>query len=210
MTAFFQTVINWYMTNLNYGTIVLLMTIESSFIPFPSEVVIPPAAYKAANGELNLYLVMISGIIGSILGALFNYYIALSLGRKIIYSLANTRLAHLMMINAEGIEKSEKFFVKYGKSATFIGRLIPAIRQLISIPAGLAKMNLKDFLFYTILGSGIWNIILALLGYFMYAQKEKLELYYSELSWAMIIAGVLFVFYLIYKSFKKTKKIEVE
>ena len=138
---YFNSVIDWYMANINYFTITLLMTIESSFIPFPSEVVIPPAAWKAAQGELNVYLVVLCGILGSLLGAIFNYYFALLLGRKLVYSLADTKIAHLMLINRSSVEKSERYFLKYGNSSTFIGRLVPAVRQLISLPAGLSKMD---------------------------------------------------------------------
>lgn len=199
----FQPYINWYMDNINYFTITVLMAIESSFIPFPSEVVIPPAAWKAAQGDLNIFLVVFFGTLGALIGAFFNYYIAYFLGRKLVYAFANTKIAHLLLIDAAGVEKSEKFFIKNGKISTFIGRLIPAIRQLISIPAGLAKMSLIDFTIYTFLGSFAWNVILAVLGYFLYSQKELLELYYHELSIGFLILGVLFIIYLIYKSFKK-------
>ena len=202
MFEFFQTITDWYMNNINYFTITVLMAIESSFIPFPSEIVIPPAAWKAAQGDLNIYLVVFFGTFGALIGAFFNYYIAYYLGRKMIYSFANTKLAHLLLIDVKGVEKSEKFFIKNGKISTFIGRLVPAIRQLISIPAGLAKMNLRDFTIYTTLGSLIWNVILALLGYFLYTQKELLKLYYKEASITFLVLGVLFVIYLMYKAFK--------
>lgn len=199
MEKIFSGVINWYMQHINYGTITLLMAIESSFIPFPSEVVVPPAAWKAANGELNIFLVVLFSTIGAIIGALVNYFLAILLGRPIIYKLADTKIAHLLLIDRAGIEKAENYFLKYGKSSTFIGRLIPAIRQLISIPAGLARMNLKDFLIFTFIGSGLWNVILALLGFFFYTQKEILERYYKELTYILIILGVLFFGYLIVK-----------
>lgn len=204
MIETFQSITDWYMNNINYFTITVLMAIESSFIPFPSEVVIPPAAWKAAQGDLNIYLVVFFGTLGAIIGALFNYYFALFLGRKVIYAFANTRLAHMMLIDSAGVEKSEKFFVKYGRISTFIGRLIPAVRQLISIPAGLSKMKLPDFIVFTFLGSMIWNVILAVLGYFLYSQKETLHLYYQEISWAFLALGVLFVAYIVYKGLKKT------
>jgi len=203
MFEFFQTVTDWYMNNINYFTITVLMAVESSFIPFPSEIVIPPAAWKAAQGDLNIYLVVFFGTLGAMIGAFFNYYIAYYLGRKLIYSFANTKLAHLLLIDVKGVQKSEQFFIKNGKISTFIGRLVPAIRQLISIPAGLAKMNLRDFAFYTFLGSLLWNAILAALGYFLYTQKELLDLYYKELSISFLVLGVLFIIYLLYKAFKK-------
>ncbi len=197
----FKTVTDWYMANINYGTITFLMAIESSFIPFPSEIVVPPAAFKAAGGELNVILVVVSATAGAMLGALFNYFVALWLGRPIIYRLADTKLAHLMLIDRDGVEKSEEFFRKYGKSSTFIGRLVPAIRQLISLPAGLVRMNLRDFLFFTFLGSALWNVILATLGYFLYSQKELLDRYYRELSLAFLGLGCAFALYVILKAF---------
>jgi membrane protein DedA with SNARE-associated domain len=198
-----QAVINWYMGNINYWTVILLMSIESSFIPFPSEIIIPPAAWKAAEGHMNIYLVILSGTIGALVGALFNYYFAFYLGRKIIYKLSDTRLSHALLIDRNALVKSEHWFIRYGKSSTFIGRLVPAIRQLISIPAGFAKMNMKDFLIYTSLGTLLWNIILALLGYYLYSQKGTLERYYREISYGFLALGILFVGYLIYNGLKK-------
>lgn len=203
LIEFFNPIISWYMESINYLTIFLLMAVESSFIPFPSEIIIPPAAYKAAQGGLNIYLVGLSGSLGALFGALFNYYFALFLGRRIIYSFAETRLAKMMLVDRKGVEKAEAYFVKHGKMSTLIGRLIPGIRQLISLPAGLAKMNLKDFVLYTIIGSTVWNIILMILGFYMYTQKDLLDKYYHELSYAFLGAGLLFVVYLIYKGFKK-------
>ncbi len=193
----------WYLNHISYGTIMLLMAIESSFIPFPSEIVIPPAAYKAALGELNIYVVILSGTLGALIGALFNYFIALWLGRKIIYRLADTRLAAMMLIDKKGVEKAEIYFNDHGKSSTLIGRFVPAIRQLISLPAGLSRMNLADFIVYTLIGSTLWNIILALLGYFLYSQKDLLQKYYSEISWGFLVLGILFILYLVYRGLKK-------
>jgi membrane protein DedA with SNARE-associated domain len=206
MTEIFTDITAWYMEHMNYSTITLLMAIESSFIPFPSEIVVPPAAYKAAQGELNLFLVIFFSTLGAMIGALFNYYIALWIGRAAVYSFARTRIAHMLLIEPKSIEKAEKYFVKNGKISTLIGRLIPGIRQLISIPAGLARMPLKYFLLYTFIGATAWNIILALLGYF--APQDLVDLYYKEISYAMLILGVLFVFYLVYKGFIQKKKME--
>ncbi len=196
------------MDHINYGTITLLMSIESSFIPFPSEIVVPPAAWKAAQGELNIGLVILFSTLGALIGALFNYYFALLIGRKLIYKFADTRLANLMLINPASVEKAEKYFVKHGNISTLIGRFVPAIRQLISLPAGLARMKMRDFLLYTLIGSASWNIILAALGYFLYSQKELLDKYYREISWGFIILAVLFVGYLSYKAitYKKANK----
>ncbi|HNY16729.1 MAG TPA: DedA family protein [Treponemataceae bacterium] len=197
----FKSVADWYMAHINYGTITALMAIESSFIPFPSEIVVPPAAFKAASGDLNLILVVVFATAGAIIGALFNYFVALWLGRPIVYRLADTKLAHLLLIDREGVEKSEEFFRKFGRSSTFIGRFVPAIRQLISLPAGLVRMNMRDFLIFTALGSALWNAILATLGYFLYSQKALLDKYYREISLAFLALGALFILYVLLKVF---------
>ena len=158
--------IQWCLDNLNYWTITLLMAIESSFIPFPSEVVVPPAAYKAAStGDLNIWLVILCATVGALIGALVNYFLALWLGKPIVYKFANSRFGHMCLIDQQKVEKAEQFFLKYGVSATLVGRLVPAVRQLISIPAGLAKMNLPKFMLFTSLGAGLWNTVLAAMGY---------------------------------------------
>lgn len=200
--SFLETVINWYMEHINYGTITFLMAIESSFIPFPSEVIMPPAAWKAAQGELNIFLVIFFGTLGALIGALFNYYFALYLGRTVVYRFAGSRAGRMLLLSRSSVEKAEAYFIRHGKSSTLIGRLIPAIRQLISLPAGLARMKLKDFILYTLIGSTAWNIILAVLGYFLYSQKELLHRYYSEISWGFLILGIGFVIYLVYKNRK--------
>jgi membrane protein DedA with SNARE-associated domain len=203
MTAFFQSIISWYIAHINYYTIVLLMAIESSFLPLPSEIVIPPAAYKAAQGDLNIFLVILSGSLGALLGALFNYYFALFLGRKIIYRLARTRIAHMMFIDEHAVLKAENYFNKHGKTSTFIGRLVPGVRHLISIPAGLSKMNIRNFVLYTVFGATIWNTTLAILGYLLYTQKDKLNEYYQLVSYAFLVIFVVFVIYLVYKGIKR-------
>ncbi|MDR1848376.1 MAG: DedA family protein [Bacteroidales bacterium] len=204
-----QKVIAWYDRNLNYGTITLLMTVESSFIPFPSEVIVPPAAYKAMekDSELNIVLVVLFATLGAILGALINYFLALWLGRPIIYKFAESRIGKMCLLSKEAVQKAEDYFNAHGKSSTFIGRLVPAVRQLISIPAGLAKMKLTVFLLYTTLGALIWNIVLAILGYLAHGQKELIDKYSKELSYVLLGLGVLFVMYLLYKGlFGKKKK----
>jgi len=193
---------DWYIANLNYFTIALLMAIESTFLPLPSEIVIPFAAYKAAEGNLNVFLVVLFGTIGALIGSLFNYFLAKYLGRLLVYKLANTRFAHLFLINQQKVEEAENYFIKNGKTSTFIGRLVPGIRHLISIPAGLARMNIKDFILYTFLGAGIWNIILALIGYYLYDIKDQILPY---LGYILIILGVLFVAYLVIKTSRKSK-----
>jgi membrane protein DedA with SNARE-associated domain len=199
VTELFKGVVGWYLENINYATITALMAVESSFIPFPSEIVVPPAAWKAAQGELNIVLVFIASTVGALIGAIFNYYFALILGRKIIFGFAATRWARLFLIDVKSIEKAEAYFRRYGRSSTFIGRLVPAIRQLISLPAGMARMPMPSFLFFTALGSGLWNIILLALGYFLYSQKTVLDQYYNYLSFAGIALALLFVGFVMYK-----------
>ncbi len=191
---------------IGYLGILLLMTIESSFIPFPSEVIIPPAAYLAQKGEFNIYLVVFFGILGSLIGALINYYLAYFLGRKIVYSLVDKKIFKIVMLNSKKIEKSEKFFLKYGNESTLIGRLVPIIRQLISLPAGFSKMKLKNFIFYTSIGSGIWTIILAFLGYYLGANKNLLEKYFKEIEILFLVVGLAAFIYLLTIFFLKGKK----
>lgn len=203
-----EQVTSWYMDNMNYGTITLLMTIESSFIPFPSEVVVPPAAYKASqeDSNLNIFLVVVFATIGAIIGALVNYYLALWLGRPIVHKFAESKFGKLCLLSSEKITKAEDYFVKHGRSSTFVGRLVPGIRQLISIPAGLAKMPLLPFVIFTTLGAGIWNMILAFLGYLAHGQADLIDKYSSELSYILLGLGVLFIIYLVYSNFVKKKK----
>ena len=196
--------------HLNYWPITLLMAIESSFIPFPSEVVVPPAAYKAASGnsDLNVYLVVLFATIGAHIGAITNYYLAYFVGRPIVYKFANSRFGHMCLIDEAKVKHAEAYFEKHGALSTFIGRLIPAVRQLISIPAGLAKMKLSTFLLYTTLGAGIWNTILAAIGYYLQSviPEEQLKAtvseYSHELGYVFIGLGILIVAYLIYKGRK--------
>jgi membrane protein DedA with SNARE-associated domain len=193
------------MIHVTYWTIALMMAIESTFLPLPSEIVIPPAAYKAANGDLNIILVVISGTLGAVLGALFNYYFAKLLGNKLLMQFAKTRLARMMMVTPSSIEKSERYFDKHGKISTLIGRLVPGIRHLISLPAGLAGMKLRDFILYTAIGSMSWNIILAMMGYFFYTQKELLNKYFNHISIGLLIVGCSYVLYLVYKGARRKK-----
>jgi membrane protein DedA with SNARE-associated domain len=199
---FFQSLLDWYMANLNYFTIVLLMGIESTFLPLPSEVVIPFAAYKAAHGDLNVFLVVIFGTIGALTGSMINYTLAYYLGRPLVYRFAESRLGKLFLLSKEKVIHAETFFIRNGKTSTFIGRLVPGIRHLISIPAGLAKMNLRDFVLYTFVGAGIWNIILAIIGYYLYEIREKIFPYIGHI---LLGLGVVFVIYLILKSRKSRK-----
>lgn len=201
--------IQWCLDNLNYWTITILMTIESSFIPFPSEIVVPPAAYKAAGGELNIFLVVLFATIGANLGAIINYYLAQWIGRPLVHSFAKSRVGRMCLLSEEKVNHAEQYFVKNGAISTFVGRLVPGIRQLISIPAGLAKMKLLPFLFYTTLGAGLWNIILAAIGYSLYSVVPKdqlmtqVEMYNQELTIIFLVLGIAFIGFLVYKGFKK-------
>ena len=207
--------IKWVLENLNYWVVTIFMTIESSFIPFPSEVIVPPAAWKAMTDDsMNIFLVVIFATIGADLGALINYYLARWLGRPIVYKFANSRFGHMCLIDEAKVHHAEDYFRKHGAASTFFGRLIPAVRQLISIPAGLASMNILPFLLYTTLGAGIWNTILALLGYFIYRFtdiKTTNDVYvlatkYShEIGYVIIAVAVLIVGFLIYKGAKQKK-----
>lgn len=186
---------------MNYGSITALMTIESSFVPFPSEVVVPPAAFVAGDEAsplnttssypLNVVLIVLFASLGAMLGAIINYLLSLWLGRPIIYKFADSKVGHLLLLSSEKIQKTEAYFNEHGKVSTFVGRLIPGIRQLISIPAGLAKMNFGVFLLYTFLGAFIWNIVLALLGYIAHGQADLIDKYNHELS--LIIVGLVAV-----------------
>jgi membrane protein DedA with SNARE-associated domain len=200
---FFQSIFDWYMANLNYFTVALLMTIESTFIPLPSEIVVPFAAYKAAQGDLNVFLVVLFGTIGALTGSLINYTLSYYLGRPIVYAFAESKAGKLFLLSKEKVQHAENYFLKNGKTSTFIGRLIPGVRHLISIPAGLAKMNLRDFVLYTFVGAGIWNIILAIIGYYLYEMREQI---FPYLEYILYLLGVVFVIYLIIKIRQNNKK----
>ena len=201
--------IEWCLENLNYGTITLLMAIESSFIPFPSEIVVPPAAYKAACGEMNIWLVVFFSTIGAMIGAFVNYYLALWLGKPVIYKFANSRLGHMCLLDEQKVIKSEEFFNRHGVIATLFGRLVPAVRQLISIPAGLARMNIGKFALYTAIGASLWNGILAAMGYYLQSVVPEEQLldtvkeYSREIGYCMLAVFAIIVAILIYKGVKK-------
>jgi membrane protein DedA with SNARE-associated domain len=191
------------MANLNYFTIALLMAIESTFIPLPSEVVVPFAAYKAAQGDLNIFLVILSGTIGALFGSLINYTLSYYLGRPIVYKFAESSIGRFFLLSREKVEHAENYFIRNGRTSTFIGRLVPGIRHLISIPAGLSKMNLRDFILFTFAGAGIWNIILALIGFYIYDLKDKIFPYLDDILYAL---GAGFVIYLIIKGIIRRRK----
>ena len=203
----------WVLENLNYWVVTVFMAIESSFIPFPSEVVVPPAAWKAmADDSMNIFMVVVFATIGADLGALVNYYLARWLGRPIVYKFADSRLGHMCLIDRAKVEHAEMYFRQHGAASTFFGRLIPAVRQLISIPAGLAGMRLDHFLLYTTLGAGVWNSILALLGYLIYRFTdlkttadvyERATQYSQEIGYVLLGLAVVVIGVLVYKGLKK-------
>ena len=211
-STFFQ----WFVENANYMFVFVFMVIESSFIPFPSEVVVPPAAYLActdagAGAGMNVFGVVIVATLGALVGAFINYYLALWIGRPVVYAFSESRVAHALLIDREKVEKAEIYFDKHGAISTFIGRLIPAIRQLISIPAGIARMNVFQFAFYTFLGALVWNSILGFLGYWLSETVspeqlfDKVEEYNRYLTWGGYILAGLCVIFILWNAFKRKK-----
>ncbi|MBR7019253.1 MAG: DedA family protein [Prevotella sp.] len=204
---------NWITSllgNLNYGTVFFLMMLESTVIPVPSELVVSPAAYHAAGGNLNVWLVILFATLGADLGATINYVVAYFVGRPVIYKFANSKLGKLCLLNQQKVERSEKYFYDHGKVATITGRLIPGIRHLISLPAGLAKMPYHTFLLYTTIGAGVWNIILAALGWYLHSIVPESELndkimeYGDYIKWTIIgLVGIGIVFLIVRNYLKK-------
>ena len=204
----------WILDNLSYWVVALFMAIESSFIPFPSEVVVPPAAWKAMdpNSGLSFFLVIVFATVGADLGALINYCLAKWVGRPIIYRFADSRLGHMCLIDRKKVEVAEEYFRKHGAASTIFGRLVPAVRQLISIPAGLAGMHVGKFLLYTTIGAGVWNTVLATIGWGIYKYTDykttqdvyQQALKYShELGYIILGLAVIVVAFLVYKGMKK-------
>jgi len=198
--------------NLNYPTILLLMLLESTVIPVPSELVVAPAAYHAAGGNLNVVLVVLFATIGADIGASINYFVALYVGRPVIYSFANSKWGKMCLLSQEKVEKSERYFDDHGIVATLTGRLIPGIRHLISLPAGLARMNYWKFLLYTTVGAGAWHAILAAMGWYLHSfvpedmLQATIEQYnhYIVLAIVAIVAFVLLI--VIAKNIAKIRK----
>jgi membrane protein DedA with SNARE-associated domain len=199
------------LSNLNYGTILFLMLLESTVVPVPSEFVVTPAAYHAASGQLDVWLVILFATIGADLGASINYVVAYYVGRPVIYRFANSRWGKMCLLNQEKVEKSERYFDDHGIVATLTGCLIPGIRHLISIPAGLAKMNYWKFLFYTTIGAGCWHAILAGLGWYLHAivpenqLNDKIEEYAEYIKLLIVALVVLAILYFIVKNILKKK-----
>ncbi len=207
---------NWFsslMGNLNYWTVFLLMYIEGTVIPVPSELIVSPAAYHAAASHLDVTLVIIFATLGAVLGSATNYVAAYYLGRPIVYRFANSKLGHLCLLNQEKIEKSEKYFNDHGVIATLTGRLLPGIRQVISVPAGLAKMKFWKFILYTTIGAGIWNCVLAALGWYLHSivPEEQLNdkiLEYNDHIKVVILSlfGLMVAYFIIKHILNKRKK----
>ena len=206
----------WFVENANYLFVFIFMVIESSFIPFPSELVVPPAAYLALqeSSSMNFFLVIFFATIGALVGAYINYYLAIWLGRPIVYKFANSKFGHICLLDQTKIEKAEKYFDQHGSISTFIGRLIPGIRQLISIPAGLARMSIIKFTIFTTFGALIWNIALAILGYILTSipgikTTEELllnvEKYNHYLTYGGLAIGVICVLFIIWNIIKQKK-----
>ncbi len=212
-----QEIIQFCLDNLNYLTITIFMAIESSFIPFPSEVVVPPAAWLALTpgSDLNIVLVVLFATLGADIGALINYYLSRTLGRAVVYGFADSRLGHLCLLNGEKVRVSEDFFRRHGVPSTFFGRLVPAVRQLISIPAGLSRMNVGKFLLYTTLGAGLWNTVLASLGYAVRRLfpdltspkdvADKAAEYSHEIGYVILLVVALVIVWLLVKPYFKKK-----
>lgn len=206
MTEHFSGLINWYMEHISYWSIALLMGIESTIIPLPSEVVVPPAIWQALKtGELSIPLIILSATIGALIGSLINYSAAYFLGRPVLHSFAKTKIARTLMVDEKHLTNAEEYFVKNGALSTLIGRLVPGIRHLISLPAGVAKMPLASFMLFTFIGAGVWNCCLAAIGMALYSKRELLEPYYHNLSIAAFILGGLFVAFLIWNGVRPRK-----
>ena len=207
--TFVDDIIAWYSAHMSYASITALMAVESSFIPFPSEVVIPPAAFVAGQPEsvlcatgnypIDVLIIVLFGTLGAMIGAVINYGLSVWLGRIIIYKFADSKLGHMCLLSSEKIQKAEEYFREKGNVSTFIGRFIPGIRQLISIPAGLSRMHFGAFLWWTFLGAFVWNCILAALGYLAAGQMDRIKEYSHELSVAILILFGAVVLYFVIK-----------
>lgn len=203
-----QHILIWYEKNMTYPTIALLMALESSFLGIiPSELIISVAAYVALDNttSLTFWGVVIAATIGSLLGGLINYTLAVFLGRKALYALADSKLGHFFLLNSNKLMNAEKWFVRYSKISVCIGRLVPGIRQFISVPAGLSRMKLLPFMLYTVIGSSAWNTVLAALGYFLHGQQDLIKKYSFELSYLIVIILILIVIFFLFKYLKNKK-----
>lgn len=215
-----QDIFTWFVDNASYLFVFIFMTIESSFIPFPSEVVVPPAVYLACTNmgvgaEMNPYMVVAFATAGALCGAYINYFLSLWIGRPLVYKFADSKVGHACLIDRHKVERAEAYFDKHGAVSTFVGRLIPAIRQLISIPAGLARMNIGIFTIFTTLGALVWNIVLGLLGWWLSTMVPyddllpQIEKYNHYLTYAGLAIGVLCIIVIV-RNVLKHKKIKLE
>ena len=199
------------LSNLNYYTVFLLMLMESTVLPVPSELVVAPAAFNAAEGDYSFWLIILVATLGADCGATINYLAGYYLGRPIIYSFANSKCGKMCLLNQKKVEQAEKYFDNHGAVATITGRLVPGIRHLISIPAGLARMNYLRFLLYTTIGAGVWNIILAGMGWYMHSfvsrseLNDKIEEYSEYIKFIILGLVVLAVVYVCIKQVHKKK-----
>lgn len=185
-------IFSFLLDQLNYLNVFLLMTIESTFIPFPSEVVLPPAAYHAhATGDQNVFLLIIVATLGANMGATINYVLSMYLGRPLVYAFANSKWGRRCLLSAEKVERSEKYFDEHGVFATLTGRLVPVVRQLISVPAGLARMNFMKFILFTTIGAGVWNCVLAAIGWYLQTIVPEDQLLGKVNEYSHIISGVI-------------------
>jgi membrane protein DedA with SNARE-associated domain len=192
-----------YIGDMGYLGIFLLMFLESTFFPFPSEIIMIPAGYLAYKGEMNLYIIILVGILGSVAGALLNYYLAMIFGRKFIL-----KYGKYFFIKEETLDKLESFFAKHGEISTFTGRLIPGIRQLISLPAGLARMHIAKFSFYTALGAGIWVIVLVAVGYLVGSNEELISEYLKSATLIALVSVVLITIFYIVRNRRRREILE--
>jgi len=182
-----------YIGVLGYWGIFILMFLESTFFPFPSEIIMIPSGYLAYKGEMNIYAIVIIGIMGSVAGALFNYYLARYFGREFLL-----KYGKYFFIKASTLDKLQTFFTKHGELSTFNGRLIPGIRQLISLPAGLARMDVLKFSFYSALGAGVWVVVLVALGYLLGSNEALISTYLKSATLiALLMVMLITIFYII-------------
>lgn len=205
---------NWFKQHMGYGAIILLMAIESSIVPLPSEVVVPPAAYFSlqANSNLEFWLVIVTATVGAYIGSAINYGLSMLIGRPVFYAFADSKIGHLFLLNREKLEHAEDYFRRKGSISIFFGRLLPAVRHLISIPAGLSRMNFGTFSFYTVIGAGLWNVVLAMLGYLLYRIVPddsqlfvQLEHYSHYLKIAGFVLLAIVASYIAYKIYKNKR-----
>ena len=205
LTPFYQTLLD----ELNYGSLTLLMAMESSVLPVPSELVVPPAAYMAAEGRMDVWLVLLFSTIGCVIGASVNYGVSMLVGRPVVYGFARTTLGRILLHGPDKLEQAEQYFRRHGDMATFMGRLVPVVRHLISIPAGLSRMHYLKFCIFTAVGPAVWNGILVALGWYLHSLvplaelNDKVSEYERPILVVICVLALAFVAYLVYKGIRK-------